>query len=278
MKQEPVGLETQGFQEYDEKESLKAKNNEFNNIKKMYAIVSGKGGVGKSSVSSLFADASNKKGFKTGLMDADITGPSIPKILGVHETAMATDTALIPAKTKGGIRFISINLLLEDAGEPVLWRGPILGGVVKQFYEEMIWGDVDFMFVDMPPGTGDVPLTVYQSLPIDGVIMVSSPQDLSSMIVEKAINMANMMDVPVIGIIENMSYFTCPDTGKEHKIFGESHIDELAEQFGLKVLAKLPIDPKLTELCDNGRLEDIENNPISEIFDDLFADDIKAIR
>ncbi len=277
MKQQPVGLETQGFKEYDEKESLKAKNNQYNRIKKMYAIVSGKGGVGKSSVSALFADAANKKGYRTGLIDADITGPSIPKILGIHETLMATETELIPARSKGGIRFVSINLLLEDAGAPVLWRGPILGGVVKQFYEETIWSDVDFMFIDMPPGTGDVPLTVYQSLPIDGVIMVSSPQSLSGMIVEKAINMANTMEVPVMGIIENMSYFECRDTGKKHHIFGESHIDELANMFDLKVLAKLPIDPKLTELCDSSRLEEIEHNPISDIFDDLFKDDIAKL-
>ncbi len=266
-KQGPVGLETNGFQAYNDEDSLKAKNNPNNSIKKMYAIVSGKGGVGKSSVTSLFADAANKAGYRTGLIDADITGPSIPKILGTYENAMTTETAVIPARTKGGIKFMSINLLLEDDGEPVLWRGPILGSVVKQFYEEVIWGEMDVVFVDMPPGTGDVPLTVYQSLPIDGIVMVSSPQSLSGMIVKKAINMANMMDIPIVGIIENMSYFKCPDTGKEHKIFGESHIEELASEYDLKVLKKLPIDPSLTKLCDNGRLEEIENNPISDILD-----------
>ncbi len=264
-KQQPVGLEINGFTPHDDKDKFKANNKEGNNIKKMYAIVSGKGGVGKSSISCLFADAANKLGYKTALMDADITGPSVPKILGIHETAAASETEVFPALTKNGIKFMSINLLLDDDDSPVLWRGPILGGVVKQFYEEVVWEDIDFMFVDMPPGTGDVPLTVYQSLPIDGIIMVTSPQGLSGMIVAKAINMANQMNIPIVGIVENMSYFECPDTGKKHEIFGKSHIDELAEKYDLKVLGKLPIDPSLTELCDNGRLEEIIENPVSDI-------------
>lgn len=270
-KQGPVGIEVGGFQPYDSKDKFKAQNKQGNRIKKMYAVVSGKGGVGKSSISCMFADAANKLGYKTGLMDADITGPSVPKILGVHETAAASETEVYPALTKGGIKYISINLLLEDDNDPVLWRGPILGGVVKQFYEEVLWGDIDIMFVDMPPGTGDVPLTVYQSLPIDGIIMISSPQSLSGMIVAKAINMANQMNIPIVGIVENMSYFECPDTKKQHKIFGESHIEELANKYGLKVLAKLPIDPALTALCDAGRLEDIAENPLIDLVKDYLA-------
>ncbi len=264
-KQQPVGLETDGFKPYDDKDKFKATNKEGNNIKKMYAVVSGKGGVGKSSISCMFADAVNKLNYKTGLMDADITGPSVPKILGVHEMAGATETEVIPAETEGGIKFISINLLLEDDDEPVLWRGPILGSVVKQFYEEVSWGEIDYMFVDMPPGTGDVPLTVYQSLPIDGIIMVTSPQGLSGMIVAKAINMANQMNIPIIGIVENMSYFECPDNGKKYNVFGDSHVDDLAKKYDLKVLGKLPINPELTELCDNGKLEKLEKNPLVDI-------------
>jgi len=225
------------------------------NIKKVIGIVSGKGGVGKSLVTSLMSVLSQRLGYNTAILDADITGPSIPKAFGLKEKATGNESGIIPVKTKTGISVMSINLLLENDTDPVVWRGPVIAGTVKQFWTDVIWGDVDYMFIDMPPGTGDVPLTVFQTIRLDGIIIVASPQELVGMVVEKAINMANMMDIPVLGLVENMSYFKCPDCGKEYKIFGESHIDETAAKFGVKNVAKLPIDPNLAASCDKGMIE-----------------------
>lgn len=237
-------------------ESLLAPANPKSHVKKVIAVVSGKGGVGKSTVTALLASAMAKRGCSTAVLDADITGPSIPKAFGVSECREASEDGIVPAVSRGGIQIMSINLLLDDETSPVLWRGPILGGAVKQFWTDVIWGDVDYMFVDMPPGTGDVPLTVFQSLPIDGVILVATPQDLVSMIVAKAVNMARMMHVPVIGFVENYSYYQCPDCGKQVEIFGKSHLDALAQEYGLPILARLPIDPGVAALVDEGRVEE----------------------
>ncbi len=239
-------------------ESLLAEANPHSNVKKVIAVMSGKGGVGKSTVTSMLAAAVAKKGFKTAVLDADITGPSIPKAFGLKGQIAGTDDGMIPAETDGGIKVMSINLLLPEQTDPVLWRGPVVAGAVKQFWTDVCWGDVDYMFVDMPPGTGDVALTVFQSLPIDGVILVTSPQDLVSMIVEKAVKMAQMMNVPMYGFVENYSYFRCPDCGKEHKIFGESTLDAVAQARCLPVLARLPIDPATARLFDAGRMEDAD--------------------
>ncbi len=236
-------------------ESFLAPMNELSDVKKVIAVVSGKGGVGKSLVTSLMASAARKKGFKTAVLDADITGPSIPKVFGITERATGTDTALYPSVTKTGIEVMSVNLLLENATDPVVWRGPVIAGVIKQFWTDVVWNDIDFMFVDMPPGTGDAPLTVFQSLPVAGIIVVTSPQELVSMIVEKAVKMANMMNIPVIGLVENMSYFVCDECGKKHYIYGESHIDEIAEKYGIKNIAKLPIDPEFAKAADKGDIE-----------------------
>lgn len=227
----------------------------MSHIKKVIGIVSGKGGVGKSLVTSLLAVAMRKKGYHSAILDADITGPSIPKAFGLKEKAYGTEDGLLPVRTKEGIDVMSINLLLENDTDPVVWRGPVIAGTVKQFWTEVIWDDVDFMFVDMPPGTGDVPLTVFQSIPLDGIIIVASPQELVSMIVEKAVNMAQMMNIPILGLVENMSYLKCPDCGKELKIFGESHIDEVAKEHHLPLLARVPIDPTLADMCDKGEIE-----------------------
>ena len=213
-------------------------------IKHVYAIMSGKGGVGKSSTTASLAAAMAKRGYKVGIMDADITGPSIPTAFGVHTKAEGSELGIYPVETKTGIEIMSLNLLMENETDPVVWRGPVIAGAVKQFWTDVIWGDVDYLFVDMPPGTGDVPLTVFQSLPVDGIIVVTSPQDLVSMIVTKAVKMAEMMDIPILGVVENYSYFQCPDCGKQHAIFGESKVEEVAAGLGLKVLAKLPIDPR----------------------------------
>ena len=237
------------------KTDLREKPHELSNIKKVIGIVSGKGGVGKSSVTSMLAVTMKRMGYNVAILDADVTGPSIPKAFGIKDKATGSEFGLYPLKSKTGIDIMSINLLLENDTDPVIWRGPILGNTVKQFWTDVIWGDVDFMFIDMPPGTGDVPLTVFQSLAIDGIIIVTSPQELVSMIVSKAVKMAEMMNIPVIGLDENMSYFKCPDNGKEYKIFGESHIEEIAEKHNLKVLAKLPIDPKISAACDKGMIE-----------------------
>ena len=237
------------------KTDFREKPHELSNIKKVIGIVSGKGGVGKSSVTSMLAVTMKRMGYNVAILDADVTGPSIPKAFGIKDKATGSEFGLYPLKSKTGIDIMSINLLLENDTDPVIWRGPILGNTVKQFWTDVIWGDVDFMFIDMPPGTGDVPLTVFQSLAIDGIIIVTSPQELVSMIVSKAVKMAEMMNIQVIGLVENMSYFKCPDNGKEYKIFGESHIEEIAEKHNLKVLAKLPIDPKISAACDKGMIE-----------------------
>ena len=225
------------------------------NIKNIIGIVSGKGGVGKSLVTGVLASEVNKKGLRTAILDADITGPSIPKMFGIYETVLSDGHFIQPAKSKNGTKIISMNLCLQNEGEPVVWRGPVLAGVVKQFYEEVDWGDIDFMFVDMPPGTGDVPLTVFQSLPVKGIVIVTTPQDLVSMIVSKAINMANLMNVPVLGIVENMSYFECPDCKSKHYVFGESHLNEIAAAYGIGATAQLPIMPELAKSCDAGNIE-----------------------
>ena len=249
------------------KESLLAELNPKASVKKVIAVVSGKGGVGKSTVTSMLAVAMARKGKRVGVLDADITGPSAPTAFGVHQCEGATDEGLYPALTRGGIQVMSINLLLEDPGDPVVWRGPVIAGAVKQFWTDVIWEDVDYMFVDMPPGTGDVPLTVFQSLPVDGIVIVTSPQDLVSMIVSKAVKMANMMNIPVLGFVENYSYLQCPDCGKKINVFGESHLEQIAAKFNLPVLARLPIDPAVAEAYDNGLMETVATDAISGVVD-----------
>lgn len=246
-----------------------AKPHEMSNIKKVIAVVSGKGGVGKSLVTSLSAISMQRLGYRTAILDADITGPSIPKSFGIKDKARGNDFGLLPTKSKTGIEIMSLNLLLENDTDPVVWRGPIIAGTVKQFWTDVIWNDIDYLFIDMPPGTGDVPLTVFQSIPVDGIIVVTSPQELVSMIVAKAIKMAEMMEVPVLGLVENMSYFKCPDNGKDYKIFGESHIDEVSKEHSLPVLAKLPIDPKLSAACDAGEIELVDENWMNELTEKL---------
>lgn len=241
-------------------ESLLAQLNPKSNVKKVIAVVSGKGGVGKSTVTAMLAVAMARKGNRVGILDADITGPSAPTAFGVTECQGANDNGLYPALTRSGIQVMSINLLLDEPSSPVVWRGPVIAGAVKQFWTDVIWEDVDYMFVDMPPGTGDVPLTVFQSLPVDGIVIVTSPQDLVSMIVSKAVNMANMMHIPVLGFVENYAYLTCPDCGKKINVFGESHLDEVAADFGLPVLARLPIDPSVAQAYDNGLMETVSTD------------------
>ena len=243
-------------------ESLLAQANAKSNVKKVIAVMSGKGGVGKSTVTAMLAASMAQMGYKTAIMDADITGPSIPKAFGLKEQIVGTDDGMIPAETKEGIKVMSINLLLPQETDPVLWRGPVVGGVVKQFWTDVCWGDVDYLFVDMPPGTGDVALTTFQSLPVDGVILVTSPQDLVSMIVAKAVKMAQMMHIPMYGFVENYSYFQCPDCGKQHKIFGESKLDEVAQMYCLPVLARLPIDPETARLFDAGQMAQADLKPM----------------
>ena len=230
-------------------------------VKKVIGVVSGKGGVGKSLVTSLMACKMRAKNYRTAILDADITGPSIPKAFGIHETVkVSDDNLMMPGVSATGIEILSANMILENETDPVIWRGPIVGGVIKQFWGEALWKDIDFMFVDMPPGTGDVPLTVFQSIPLDGIIVVTSPQELVSLIVEKAVNMAAMMNIPVLGVVENMSYVKCPDCGKEIRVFGESHLDEVAGKHQLKVLARLPIDPALARVVDQGVVELFEGD------------------
>ena len=248
-------------------ESLLAQLNPRASVKKVIAVVSGKGGVGKSTVTSMLAVAMARKGKRVGVLDADITGPSAPTAFGVSECQGANDDGLYPALTRGGIQVMSINLLLDNPGDPVVWRGPVIAGAVKQFWTDVIWEDVDYLFVDMPPGTGDVPLTVFQSLPVDGVVIVTSPQDLVSMIVTKAVRMAEMMHIPVLGFVENYSYLECPDCGKRIKVFGEGHLDEVAQNLGLPVLARLPIDPKVAEAYDNGLMETIDTDPVNPVIE-----------
>ena len=238
--------------------------NKYSNIKKVIGIVSGKGGVGKSLVSCLLASKCAKAGLKVGILDADITGPSVPKSFGVTSRAMQDDECLLPTVSDDGIKMMSINLLLEDVNSPVVWRGPVISGVIEQFWSDVRWGELDYLFVDMPPGTGDVALTVFQSLPVDGIIIVSTPQDLVKMIVNKAYNMAKMMDVPVLGLIENMSYYICEDCGKKINIFGKSQIEETASELNVPVLAKLPINPEINKLVDEGRIYDAECDELDE--------------
>ena len=253
----------------DRKVDFSEQPHELSRIKKVIGVVSGKGGVGKSMVTSLMAVSMKRQGYNTAILDADITGPSIPKVFGIKEKAMPSELGLFPITSKTGIEIMSINLLLENDTDPVVWRGPIIANTVKQFWTDVIWGDVDYMFVDMPPGTGDVPLTVFQSLPVDGIIIVTSPQELVSMIVAKAVNMAKMMNIPVIGLVENMSYFECPDCDKKHYLFGESRIEEVAKQYGIDVVAKMPIDSSLAGACDKGLIELFENNWLDPIVETL---------
>ncbi|HHX11412.1 MAG TPA: Mrp/NBP35 family ATP-binding protein [Clostridiales bacterium] len=248
---------------------FRVKPHDMSNIKKVIGVVSGKGGVGKSLVTSLLAVAMNRKGYNSAILDADITGPSIPKSFGINGKALGTEEGILPIKSKTGIDIMSVNLLLKNETDPVVWRGPIIAGTVKQFWSDVIWNDVDYMFVDMPPGTGDVPLTVFQSLPVDGIIIVTSPQELVSMIVAKAVKMAEMMNVPILGIVENMSYFLCPDCDNLHSIFGESHIEEIAKEHSVPVFTKLPIDPKLSEACDKGMIESFEGTYLDNIAEAL---------
>ena len=234
--------------------------NIFSSVKHVIGVVSGKGGVGKSSVTSMLAVLTNRKGLKTAIMDADITGPSIPKAFGLKEKAKGEENFILPVVTKKGIKVMSMNLLLEEETQPVIWRGPVLAGAVKQFWTDVIWGEVDYMYVDMPPGTGDVPLTAFQSLPLDGIVIVTTPQELVATVVEKAVNMANMMKVPILGLVENMSYLTCPHCGEKISVFGESKLDETAKKFGIKTVARLPIDSDIANQCDRGLIELFEGD------------------
>lgn len=248
-------------------EIKKLEQNEGTDIKKVIAVVSGKGGVGKSSITSLLAAASTEKGQKVAVMDADITGPSIPKALGITEKATGIEDVVYPVSSRKGIKVMSINLLLENETDPVVWRGPILGGTLQQFWTDVYWGKNDVMYMDMPPGTGDVMLSAYQLLPIDGIVIVTSPQELVEMIVEKSLNMADIMNVPVLGIIENMSYYKCPDCGSEHAIFGESRVEEIAALYGIKNIAKLPLDPELAKACDDGEMESYQGICVPPIWE-----------
>ncbi|MBQ1378059.1 MAG: Mrp/NBP35 family ATP-binding protein [Lachnospiraceae bacterium] len=258
-----AGQKADAFAEFRKNE------NERSHIRKIIGVVSGKGGVGKTLVTSMLASEMQRRDFKTGIIDADITGPSIPRAFDVTEKAMTDGTYIFPGESKTGIKIISMNMLLDNASDPVVWRGPVIASTVTQFYTDVAWGLIDYLFVDMPPGTGDVPLTVFQSLPVDGIIVVTSPQELVSMIVEKAVKMAEMMNVPILGIVENMSYFECPDCGKRHAIFGESHIEELAERYGISAISRIPIDPKIAALSDAGKIEAYYGKPIKEVADKL---------
>lgn len=247
-----------------ESQSMIAPLNEFSTVKKVIGVVSGKGGVGKSLVTGGLAVSMSRAGYKTAVLDADITGPSIPKMFGVNARAMQDATGILPATSPDGIKLMSVNLLLEDAEAPVVWRGPVIAGAVKQFWTDVAWGEVDYMFVDCPPGTGDVPLTVFQSLPLDGIVIVTSPQDLVSLIVKKAYNMAKMMNIPVLGIVENMSYIKCPDCGKEFHIFGSGKTETVADELGVPLLARIPIDTDMATLIDNGMFEKHQNDYFKE--------------
>ena len=246
--------------ERTEEQSFAAPMNNMSNIKKVIGIVSGKGGVGKSLVTSLMAAGMQKMGSRCAILDADITGPSVPKLFGITDKATGNDLGILPCVSESGIKIMSINLLLESTTDPVVWRGPVIGGTVTQFWTDVIWEDVDYMFVDMPPGTGDVPLTVFQSLPVDGIIVVTSPQELVSMIVEKAVKMAKLMNIPIIGVVENMSYVECPSCSEKIKIFGESRLDETAESAGINALGRIPMRSDIASKCDKGRVEDIDSS------------------
>ena len=254
----------EGCSSSKKQQSFQAEMNAQSNVKHVIGVVSGKGGVGKSLVTASLARMMRAKGYNVGIMDADITGPSIPKMYGLHEMAVGTEQGILPCEAADGTKIMSVNLLLEDEEAPVIWRGPVIAGVVKQFWTDVMWGDLDYLFVDMPPGTGDVPLTVFQSLPVTGIVIVTSPQELVQMIVKKAYNMAGMMHIPVLGLVENFSYLKCPDCGKEIKLFGESHIDETAAELGVKVLGKLPLDPKCAEIADRGEFYSIDNENLAE--------------
>ncbi|MEG2957373.1 MAG: Mrp/NBP35 family ATP-binding protein [Christensenellaceae bacterium] len=248
-----------------ERKSLLEKPHELSRIGKVIGVVSGKGGVGKSLVTSMLAILLQRKGFRAAILDADITGPSIPKAFGLHEKVQGSDLGMYPVKTKTGIPVMALNVLTENETDPVIWRGPIIAGTVKQFWTDVIWGDVDYLLIDMPPGTGDVPLTVFQSIPVDGVVIVASPQELVGMIVKKAMIMAQMMKIPVLALVENMSYVTCPDCGKQYHVFGESHIDEIAKKFGVGNVARIPIDTKLAAACDAGMIETFEGDWLDNV-------------
>lgn len=261
-----------GQKDCGSREIPKEQLNEFSSVKKVIGIVSGKGGVGKSLVTSMMASATNKRGFNTAVLDADITGPSIPRMFGIKEHALGDGkNHIFPCRSSNGVDIMSINLLLESDTDPVVWRGPVIAGVVKQFWTEVVWKDIDYMYVDMPPGTGDVPLTVFQSLPVDGIIVVTSPQSLVSMVVAKAVRMAELMNIPILGIVENMSYFTCPDCGCEIKVFGDSHVEEIATTYGIPLLARLPIDPAAAAACDSGKVESIDTAPIQPALDKILS-------
>lgn len=245
-------------------QSMQEPMNPYSNVKHVIGVVSGKGGVGKSFVTASLAVQMAKAGYNVGILDADITGPSIPKMFGVKGQVVGDERGMYPAETAEGIKMISINLLMDDEEAPVVWRGPVIAGAVKQFWNETVWGEIDYLFVDMPPGTGDVPLTVFQSLPVDGIVIVTSPQELVQMIVKKAYNMASMMNIPVLGVVENFSYLSCPDCGKEIKLFGESHIDETAKELGVSVLGKLPLNPAYAQAADKGEFYQTENNHLEK--------------
>ncbi|MBM6871343.1 Mrp/NBP35 family ATP-binding protein [Pseudoflavonifractor phocaeensis] len=251
--------------ERTEAQSFEAPANPLSHVGKVIAVVSGKGGVGKSLVTSSLAVAMQQRGKQVGILDADITGPSIPKAFGLHQRATADDNGIYPVISQSGIKVMSLNLLMENESDPVVWRGPVIAGAVKQFWTDVVWGDLDYLFVDMPPGTGDVPLTVFQSLPVDGIIVVTSPQDLVRMIVGKALRMAELMNIPILGLVENYSYYQCENCGKRHAIFGESHINTVASNHGLKVLARLPVDPKVAASCDKGSIERLETNYLTDV-------------
>ena len=251
------------------KEDLRIPSGPFSNVKKVIGVVSGKGGVGKSLVTSMLASAMQARGNACAVLDADITGPSIPKSFGIKTRAKADETGLLPEESNTGIKIMSVNLLLESEDSPVVWRGPVISGVIQQFWKDVAWGDVDYMFVDMPPGTGDVSLTVFQNLPVDGIIIVTTPQDLVTMIVKKAYNMAKMMNIPIIGVVENMSYLECPDCKKRINIFGESKADEIAKQLGVPVLAKLPINPATASLVDKGAVELADTDGFKDVIESI---------
>ncbi len=244
-------------------QDLRQPANPFSKIKKVIAVVSGKGGVGKSMVTASLARMMREQGFSVGILDADVTGPSIPKMFGIHEKAQGDESGIFPCEAKDGTKIMSVNLLLENESDPVIWRGPVIAGVVTQFWTDVMWGELDYLFVDMPPGTGDVPLTVFQSLPVDGVVIVTSPQDLVRMIVKKAYNMAKAMNIPVLGIVENYSYLVCPDCGKKISVFGESHIDQVAEELEIPVLGKMPVDAGLAEAVEQERFHEVSNEYLS---------------
>ncbi|MDO5576607.1 MAG: Mrp/NBP35 family ATP-binding protein [Fibrobacter sp.] len=259
----------------DREKSFLAKPHELSHIKKVIGVVSGKGGVGKSLVTSLLAVMTQRAGHNTAILDADITGPSIPKAFGLHGKATGNELGLYPVKTRSGISVMSLNLLTENETDPVIWRGPLIAGTVKQFWTDVVWDNIDYMFIDMPPGTGDVPLTVFQSIPVDGLVIVASPQELVGMIVEKAVKMANMMNIPVIALVENMSYALCPKCGEKIQVFGESHIDSIAEKHNVKTVAKMPIDPKLAAACDAGMIEDFDGNWLDNIINNIMQNKFK---